>query len=88
MAHIPVGLNLSSIGVSARWWLEAACRAEAAGFEFVASSDHNYNPKDTHDHPNGVWTLPPELDAPEGQEARFRAIGESDRMTLLFKKLP
>jgi predicted methyltransferase len=60
--------------------------AEAAGFEFVARSDHNSNPKDTHDHPNGVWTLPPELDAPEGEEARYQAIGESDRMVLKFRK--
>jgi predicted methyltransferase len=60
--------------------------AEAAGFEFVARSDHNSNPKDTHDHPNGVWTLPPELDAPEGQEARYQAMGESDRMALKFRK--
>ena len=60
--------------------------AEAAGFEFVASSDHNRNPSDTHDHPNGVWTLPPDLDAPEGQEERYRAIGESDRMALKFRK--
>jgi predicted methyltransferase len=60
--------------------------AEAAGFEFVDRSDHNGNPQDTHDHPNGVWTLPPELDAPEGQEAKYRAIGESDRMVLKFRK--
>ena len=60
--------------------------AEAAGFEFVGRSDHNSNPKDTHDHPNGVWTLPPELDAPEGEEARYQAIGESDRMVLKFRK--
>ena len=60
--------------------------AEAAGFEYVGRSDHNSNPKDTHDHPNGVWTLPPELDAPEGQEDRYRAIGESDRMALKFRK--
>ena len=60
--------------------------AAAAGFEFVDRSDHNRNPKDTHDHPNGVWTLPPDLDAPEGQEDRYRAIGESDRMVLKFRK--
>ena len=60
--------------------------AEAAGFEYVASSDHLRNPKDTHDHPNGVWTLPPQNDAPEGQEARFQAIGESDRMAVKFRK--
>ncbi|MDH5345192.1 MAG: methyltransferase [Gammaproteobacteria bacterium] len=60
--------------------------AGAAGFEFVARSDHNYNPKDTHDHPNGVWTLPPELDANDADKEKYRSIGESDRMTLKFRK--
>ncbi|MDG2375716.1 MAG: methyltransferase [Woeseiaceae bacterium] len=60
--------------------------AEAAGFEYVSSSDHNRNLSDTHDHPNGVWALPPELDAPAGQEAHYQAIGESDRMVLKFRK--
>ncbi|MDH3718345.1 MAG: methyltransferase [Planctomycetota bacterium] len=60
--------------------------ATAAGFEFVASSDHNRNPKDTHDHPNGVWTLPPELDADEDDKDKYQAIGESDRMVLKFRK--
>lgn len=60
--------------------------AGAAGFEFVARSDHNGNPKDTHDHPNGVWTLPPELDADEADKEKYRQIGESDRMVLKFRK--
>ena len=60
--------------------------AEAAGFEHVATSEHLRNSKDTHDHPNGVWTLPPELDAPEGQEDRYRSIGESDRWAMTFRK--
>ena len=59
---------------------------EAAGFEFEARSDHNRNPKDTHDHPNGVWTLPPGLDIDDAQKDKFRAIGESDRMVLRFRK--
>lgn len=58
--------------------------ASAAGFEFVSSSDHNRNPRDTHDHPNGVWTLPPDLDADEADKAKYRRIGESDRMVLKF----
>src|SRR3546814_20193091 len=33
--------------------------AEAAGFTLDAKSEVNANPKDTKDHPNGVWTLPP-----------------------------
>jgi len=60
--------------------------ATAAGFEFVASSDHNRNPKDMHDHPNGVWTLLPELDADEADKEKYRRIGESDRMVLKFRK--
>lgn len=60
--------------------------AHAAGFEFVAKSEHNYNPKDTHDHPNGVWTLPPDLDVDEADKEKYRRIGESDRMVLKFRK--
>lgn len=61
--------------------------AAAAGFEFVARSEHNYNPKDTHDHPNGVWSLPPSLDeVDEADREKYLQIGESDRMTLKFRK--
>lgn len=60
--------------------------AGAAGFEFVASSNHNDNPKDTHDHPNGVWTLLPELDVDDADKEKYRQIGESDRMVLKFHK--
>jgi predicted methyltransferase len=60
--------------------------ASAAGFEFVDRSDHNRNPKDTHDHPNGVWTLPPDLDADEADKEMYRQIGESDRMVLKFRR--
>lgn len=38
--HLPVGLNLTSIGVSAAWWLEAARRTEAAGFDSLWIWDH------------------------------------------------
>jgi len=68
--------------------------AAAAGFEFVAASQVNANPKDTADHPFGVWTLPPvsrtttrEGETPDGFDpAVYLAIGESDRMTLKFMK--
>lgn len=68
--------------------------ATAAGFEFVAASEINANPADTADHPFGVWTLPPnsattdrEGKAPEGFDPEtYKAIGESDRMTLKFRK--
>lgn len=61
--------------------------AKAAGFEYVGSSDVNRNPKDTHNHKNGVWTLPPDLSVPAGEDPqKYRDIGESDRMTLKFRK--
>ncbi|WP_404341183.1 class I SAM-dependent methyltransferase [Pseudoalteromonas mariniglutinosa] len=60
--------------------------AEQAGFELVATSEINANPKDTADHPKGVWTLPPRLALGEQDATKYKAIGESDRMTLKFKK--
>lgn len=60
--------------------------AEAAGFVLDASSEINANPLDTKDHPNGVWTLPPSNRHDEVDAAKYRAIGESDRMTLRFVK--
>lgn len=61
--------------------------AEAAGFKLAEKSELNANPKDSADHPNGVWTLLPSLRAAEGEKAKYKAIGESDRMTLKFVKL-
>lgn len=58
-----------------------------AGFELVSSSEINANAKDTKDYEGGVWTLPPILRKGETDRAKYQAIGESDRMTLLFKKL-
>lgn len=68
--------------------------AREAGFILGGTSEINANPKDTRDHPFGVWTLPPtRLSAPRGQPARpgfdhakYDAIGESDRMTLKLVK--
>jgi predicted methyltransferase len=60
--------------------------AEKAGFELVKSSDVNANPMDTADHPKGVWTLPPSLSLDEQDRDKYLAIGESNRMTLKFKK--
>ncbi|WP_109356715.1 class I SAM-dependent methyltransferase [Sphingorhabdus sp. EL138] len=59
---------------------------ELNGFELVASSEINANPKDTKDYEKGVWTLPPVLTNKDQDRAKYQAIGESDRMTLLFKK--
>lgn len=60
--------------------------AKHAGFRFVAASEVNANPKDTADHPAGVWSLPPTLRLGDKDETKYRAIGESDRMTLRFVK--
>jgi len=69
--------------------------ASSAGFELAARSEINANPKDTKDHPAGVWTLPPNfrhcqsLDDDKDKAActlKYQAIGESDRMTLKFVK--
>jgi predicted methyltransferase len=60
--------------------------AEAAGFELAGRSDVNRNPLDTHDYPEGVWALPPDLALGERDRAKYLAIGESDRLTLKFVK--
>ena len=60
--------------------------ATDAGFVFDGSSEVNANPKDTKDHPKGVWTLPPTLTLGDKDRAKYLAIGESDRMTLRFVK--
>lgn len=62
-----------------------------AGFELVAQSEINANPKDQPGADDIVWRLPPSLrgsqDDPAREEA-MRVIGESDRMTLLFRVAP
>jgi len=60
--------------------------AAAAGFEFIGSSEINANPKDTTEHPRGVWTLAPNYRLGQTERAKYDAIGESDRMTLKFIK--
>lgn len=70
--------------------------AEKAGLKLAGRSELNANPKDTKDHPFGVWTLPPtrqsvplgsrEPPEPSFDRAKYDAIGESDRMTLRFVK--
>jgi len=56
------------------------------GFELVEKSEINANPKDTKDHAKGVWTLPPTYRLKDKDKEKYSAIGESDRMTLLFRK--
>ncbi|WP_309627123.1 methyltransferase [Brevundimonas sp.] len=74
--------------------------AQAAGFVLEGRSELNANPKDDHNHPFGVWTLPPVRTSAaregnatdratpltEAERAEYDAIGESDRMTLRFRK--
>jgi predicted methyltransferase len=79
--------------VSERYVIE---QAQKAGFALAGQSDVNANPKDTKDHPFGVWTLPPNLrstaygsdkdEDPAFDKSKYIAIGESDRMTLKFVK--
>jgi predicted methyltransferase len=60
--------------------------AEKAGLVLDARSGINANPKDSHDHPEGVWTLPPGLNLGDQDREKYLSIGESDRMTLRFRK--
>lgn len=68
--------------------------AAEAGFRYDGSSEVNANPRDTRDHPFGVWTLPPTRRSspwgkppdPRFDHAKYDAIGEPDRMTLRFLK--
>jgi len=63
--------------------------ARNAGFELVDQSEINANPLDTKDHADGVYSLPPTLRGStlnRGLRERMNAIGESDRMTLKFRK--
>ncbi len=56
---------------------------EINGFELVGRADYNANPRDTANHPQGVWEMPPSL---RTKREDLKGLGESDRMTLLFRK--
>jgi len=64
----------------------AIAMAERVGLKLIARSEVNANPRDTKDHPEGVWTLPPTLRMGDKDKEKYLAIGESDRMTLRFIK--
>jgi predicted methyltransferase len=64
----------------------AVALIEKAGFKLDGRSEVNANAKDTKDHPEGVWTLPPTYRLKDQDRARYAAIGESDRFTLKFVK--
>jgi predicted methyltransferase len=59
---------------------------ERAGFRLAGRAEVNANPRDTKDHPEGVWTLPPTYRLKDRDRAKYQAIGESDRFTLKFVK--
>ena len=59
---------------------------EKAGFKFSGASEVNANARDTKDHPQGVWALPPTYRNKDLDRAKYQAIGESDRFTLRFVK--
>ncbi|MEO0345144.1 MAG: hypothetical protein AAF229_02705 [Pseudomonadota bacterium] len=65
---------------------EVVAMFESEGFELVKDGEFNANPKDTADHEGGVWSLPPTLRHGDTDRDRYTAIGESDRMTLVFRK--
>ena len=60
--------------------------AETVGFKVTGESDMLANPKDTRDHPQGVWTLPPSYALGDEDREKYQAIGESDRFVLRFQK--
>jgi predicted methyltransferase len=64
----------------------AIALAKKAGFEFVASSEMNANPRDTKDWVDGVWTLPPTLAQGDKDRARYVAVGEADNFVIKFRK--
>ena len=71
--------------VPEKWLID---HIEAAGFKLAGKSEINANPKDTKDYAEGVWTLPPSLELKDKDRDKYVAIGESDRMTLKFVKVP
>ncbi len=85
----PDGASYDDYGARQRGYMRKAdvvAIFEANGFELAGESEINANPNDPADWEGGVWTLPPVLRYGEQDRDRYLAIGESDRMTLLFKK--
>lgn len=88
----PKGASYDDYGAKQRGYMrkqDVVAIFASNGFELVAESEINANPKDPANWEGGVWTLPPMLSfgrQSEEDQAKHNAIGESDRMTLLFKK--
>lgn len=87
----PEGASYDDYGARQRGYMrkeDVIAIFEANGFKLAAESEINANPNDPANWEGGVWTLPPVLATGESDPRRdeYLAIGESDRMTLLFKK--
>jgi len=80
----PLTKQIESGYMTEQFVIEAAT---AAGFRLDRRAEINSNPLDTKDYPGGVWNLPPNLrGVADSDKPKYRAIGESDRMTLRFVK--
>src|SRR4029453_3468573 len=53
---IPIGINLTSIGVSSEWWIESAQLVEQAGFAGVWCWDHHISRGRKSDPVLECWT--------------------------------
>jgi predicted methyltransferase len=82
-ADAPLAAAMEAGYLPEAWVIE---RVTAAGFVLEGKSEVNANPRDSKDHPHGVWSLPPTLQGKDKDMEKFVAIGESDRMTLKFIK--
>ncbi len=85
--------NSDEASIGSNGYLKKSALVEqmkANGFELIKSSDINANPKDKPSNDDIVWRLPPNLSTSREDaelKAKYEAIGESNRMTLLFKKI-
>lgn len=82
----PEGASYDDYGAKQRGYMrtqDVVAIFAANGFELVDSSEVNANPQDTADHERGVWEMPPVWST---KREDLKNLGESDRMTLLFKK--
>ena len=85
----PEGASYDDYGAQQKGYMrtqDVVAIFEANGFELADQSEVNANPNDPANWEGGVWTLPPVLRYGDQDRARYVAIGESDRMTLLFRK--
>ena len=85
----PEGASYDDYGARQRGYMrtqDVVAIFNAAGFELSDSSEINANPNDPANWEGGVWMMPPTLAGDDAMDARTRNLGESDRMTLLFRK--